>query len=52
MLLLFVSLCPFTSDDVGRGRERLCEGVEEQVQDKALLCQAPSHGLPSRPDYP
>ncbi len=51
-VMTFVSLCPFTSDNVGRGRERLCQGVEEQVQDKALFCQASSHGLPSRPDHP
>lgn len=47
---LFVS--SFTSDNVRRGRERLCQGVKEQIQDKALFCQAPSHGLPSRPDHP
>lgn len=28
-LWLFVSMCPFTSDDVRRGRERLCQGFKE-----------------------
>lgn len=42
----------FILDDVGRGRERLCQGVKEQVQDKTLFCQAPTHGLPPRPDHP
>lgn len=40
------------SDHVRRGRPRLCQGAEEQVQDQTLLCQTPTHGLPACPDDP
>lgn len=40
------------SDHIRRGRPRLCQGAEEQVQDQTLLCQAPTYGLPARPDDP
>lgn len=46
-------LCPLLSSDYIRGGcQGLCQGAEEQVQDQALLCQTPTHGLPARPDHP
>lgn len=38
------------SDYFGGGCAGLCQGAEKQIQDKALLCQAPSDGLSPRAD--
>ena len=33
------------SDNIRRRCSRLCKGAEEQIQNKALFCQAPTYGL-------
>lgn len=46
--LCALSLSP---DYIRGGCQGLCQGAEEQVQDQALLCQTPTHGLPACPDH-